>query len=265
MDVCPTGKLGGELKSAFTIFEKNPELFSELIEKKKHVLQPDRASIQCVYGLIKALLPWPSDRIKDEAIIGAVELSNRYISNRFLPDKAIDLMDEAASKLRMEINSKPEELDSLDRKIRQIEIELVAIKREKDQKKIKKLHLELSELKEKRKTLFARWSQEKGVVDSIQQKKIEIENLKTKADRAEREGDYGTVAEIRYGKLQDSEEKIQKLQEILASNQSENSLIKEEVTYDDIAEVVAKWTGVPVSKMLQSDKEKLLKLEKLVL
>ena len=203
-------------------------------------------------------------RIKDEAIIGAVALSNRYITNRFLPDKAIDLMDEAASKLRMEINSKPEELDTLDRKICQIEIELVAIKREKDQEKIKKLNLELSELKEERITLFARWSQEKEVVDHIQQTKIEIENLKAQADRAEREGDYGTVAEIRYGKLQESEDKIQKLQETLAKNQSEDSLIKEEVTYDDIAEVVAKWTGVPVSKMLRSDKEKLLKLEEVL-
>ena len=173
-------------------------------------------------------------------------------------------MDEAASKLRMEINSKPEELDTLDRKIRQIEIALVAIKREKDHDKIKKLNLELSELKEERKTLFARWSKEKEIVDSIQQTKIEIENLKAQADRAEREGDYGTVAEIRYGKLQAIENKIQKLQETLAKNQSEHSLIKEEVTYDDIAEVVAKWTGVPVSKMLQSDKEKLLHLEDLL-
>ena len=203
-------------------------------------------------------------RIKDEAIIGAVSLSDRYITHRFLPDKAIDLMDEAASKLRMEINSKPEELDTLDRKIRQIEIELVAIKREKDQEKIKKLNLELSELKEARKSLFARWSQEKEVVDSIQQTKIEIENLKAQADRAEREGDYGTVAEIRYGKLQASEANIQRLQETLAKNQSDESLIKEEVTYDDIAEVVAKWTGVPVSKMLQSDREKLLKLEEVL-
>ena len=173
-------------------------------------------------------------------------------------------MDEAAAKLRMEINSKPEELDTLDRKIRQIEIELVAIKREKDQDKIKKLNLELSELKEERKTLFSRWSQEKEIVDNIQQTKIEIENLKSQADRAEREGNYGTVAEIRYGKLQESEDKIQNLQETLAKNKSEDSLIKEEITYDDIADVVAKWTGVPVSKMLQSDKEKLLKLENLL-
>lgn len=244
-------------------FEKDKAL--ERRFQKVLVDEPDlESAISILRGIKEKYEAHHKVRIKDEAIIGAVALSNRYITNRFLPDKAIDLMDEAASKLRMEINSKPEELDTLDRKIRQIEIELVAIKREKDQEKIKKLNLELSELKEERKTLFARWSQEKEVVDHIQQTKIEIENLKAQADRAEREGDYGTVAEIRYGKLQESEDKIQKLQETLAKNQSEDSLIKEEVTYDDIAEVVAKWTGVPVSKMLQSDKEKLLKLEELL-
>ena len=244
-------------------FEKDKAL--ERRFQKVMVDEPDiESAISILRGIKEKYEAHHKVRIKDEAIIGAVSLSNRYITNRFLPDKAIDLMDEAASKLRMEINSKPEELDTLDRKIRQIEIELVAIKREKDQEKIKKLNLELSELKEERKTLFARWSQEKEVVDHIQQTKIEIENLKAQADRAEREGDYGTVAEIRYGKLQESEDKIQKLQETLAKNQSEDSLIKEEVTYDDIAEVVAKWTGVPVSKMLQSDKEKLLKLEEVL-
>ena len=244
-------------------FEKDKAL--ERRFQKVMVDEPDiESAISILRGIKEKYEAHHKVRIKDEAIIGAVSLSNRYISNRFLPDKAIDLMDEAASKLRMEINSKPEELDTLDRKIRQIEIELVAIKREKDQEKIKKLNLELSELKEERKTLFARWSQEKEVVDHIQQTKIEIENLKAQADRAEREGDYGTVAEIRYGKLQESEDKIQNLQETLAKNQSEDSLIKEEVTYDDIAEVVAKWTGVPVSKMLQSDKEKLLKLEEVL-
>ena len=244
-------------------FEKDKAL--ERRFQKVMVDEPDiESAISILRGIKEKYEAHHKVRIKDEAIIGAVSLSNRYITNRFLPDKAIDLMDEAASKLRMEINSKPEELDTLDRKIRQIEIELVAIKREKDQEKIKKLNLELSELKEERKTLFARWSQEKEVVDHIQQTKIEIENLKAQADRAEREGDYGTVAEIRYGKLQESEDKIQKLQETLAKNQSEDSLIKEEVTYDDIAEVVAKWTGVPVSKMLQSDIEKLLKLEEVL-
>ena len=244
-------------------FEKDKAL--ERRFQKVMVDEPDiESAISILRGIKEKYEAHHKVRIKDEAIIGAVSLSNRYITNRFLPDKAIDLMDEAASKLRMEINSKPEELDTLDRKIRQIEIELVAIKREKDQEKIKKLNLELSELKEERKTLFAHWSQEKEVVDHIQQTKIEIENLKAQADRAEREGDYGTVAEIRYGKLQESEDKIQNLQETLAKNQSEDSLIKEEVTYDDIAEVVAKWTGVPVSKMLQSDKEKLLKLEEVL-
>ena len=244
-------------------FEKDKAL--ERRFQKVMVDEPDiESAISILRGIKEKYEAHHKVRIKDEAIIGAVSLSNRYITNRFLPDKAIDLMDEAASKLRMEINSKPEELDTLDRKIRQIEIELVAIKREKDQEKIKKLNLELSELKEERKTLFARWSQEKEVVDHIQQTKIEIENLKAQADRAEREGDYGTVAEIRYGKLQESEDKIQNLQETLAKNQSEDSMIKEEVTYDDIAEVVAKWTGVPVSKMLQSDKEKLLKLEEVL-
>ncbi len=241
-------------------FEKDKAL--ERRFQKVGVDEPDvESAVSILRGIKEKYEVHHKVRIKDEAIIGAVELSNRYISNRFLPDKAIDLMDEAASKLRMEINSKPEELDSLDRKIRQIEIELVAIKREKDQEKIKKLNFELSELKEARKTLFSRWSQEKEVVDDLQQTKIEIENLKSQADRAEREGDYGTVAEIRYGKLQESEDKIKGLQKKLAENQSEDSLIKEEVTYDDIAEVVAKWTGVPVSKMLQSDKEKLLQLE----
>ena len=244
-------------------FEKDKAL--ERRFQKVLVDEPDTDSaIAILRGIKEKYEAHHKVRIKDEAIIGAVTLSTRYITNRFLPDKAIDLMDEAASKLRMEINSKPEELDTLDRKIRQIEIALVAIKREKDHDKIKKLNLELSELKEERKTLFARWSQEKEIVDSIQQTKIEIENLKAQADRAEREGDYGTVAEIRYGKLQAIENKIQKLQETLAKNQSEHSLIKEEVTYDDIAEVVAKWTGVPVSKMLQSDKEKLLHLEDLL-
>ena len=241
-------------------FEKDKAL--ERRFQKVGVDEPDvESAVSILRGIKEKYEVHHKVRIKDEAIIGAVELSNRYISNRFLPDKAIDLMDEAASKLRMEINSKPEELDSLDRKIRQIEIELVAIKREKDQEKIQKLNFELSELKEARKTLFSRWSQEKEVVDDLQQTKIELENLKSQADRAERQGDYGTVAEIRYGKLQESEDKIKGLQKKLAENQSEDSLIKEEVTYDDIAEVVAKWTGVPVSKMLQSDKEKLLQLE----
>src|SRR5690606_25496816 len=200
-------------------------------------------------------------RIKDEAIIGAVELSERYITNRFLPDKAIDLMDEAASKLRMEINSKPEELDVLDRKIMQLEIEIEAIKREKDETKLKILRGELANLKEERNEINAKWKSEKEVVDNIQNTKSDIENYKLEAERAEREGDYGKVAEIRYGKIKEAQETLDKLQKELQENQSVSSLIKEEVTYEDIAEVVAKWTGIPVTKMLQSDREKLLKLE----
>ena len=243
-------------------FEKDKAL--ERRFQKVNVDEPDlESAISILRGIKDKYETHHKVRIKDDAIIGAVSLSHRYITNRFLPDKAIDLMDEAASKLRMEINSKPEELDTLDRKIRQIEIELVAIKREKEEIKIKQLTKELSELKEERNTLFAQWSQEKEVVDAVQQTKTEIEDLKLQADRAERNGDYGTVAEIRYGKLQAAEARMQKLQqELIESQAGENALIKEEVTYDDIAEVVAKWTGVPVSKMIQSDKEKLLQLEK---
>ena len=199
-------------------------------------------------------------RIKDEAIIGAVELSERYITNRFLPDKAIDLMDEAASKLRMEINSKPEELDVLDRKIMQLEIEIEAIKREKDESKLKSLRSDLANLKEDRNEINAKWKSEKEVVDTIQNIKQNIENYKLEAERAERDGDYGKVAELRYGKIKEAQEQLETFQKQLQA-QSENSLIKEEVTYDDIAEVVAKWTGIPVTKMIQSEREKLLKLE----
>jgi len=200
-------------------------------------------------------------RIKDEAIIGAVELSQRYITNRFLPDKAIDLIDEAASKLRMEINSKPEELDVLDRKVMQLEIEIEAIKREKDETKLKSLRADLADLKDERNTLHARWKNEKDVVDNIQKLKTDIEDYKLEAERAEREGDYGKVAEYRYGKIKETQEQLGKLQEQLESQKTKNTLIKEEVDYEDIAEVVAKWTGIPVTKMLQSDREKLLKLE----
>ena len=244
-------------------FEKDKAL--ERRFQKVVVNEPDTESaISILRGIKEKYETHHKVRIKDEAIIGAVTLSDRYITNRFLPDKAIDLMDEAAAKLRMEINSKPEELDTLDRKIRQIEIELVAIKREKDQQKIKQLNKELAENKEERQTLFAQWSQEKNVVDAVQQTKLDIENLKSQADRAERDGDYGTVAEIRYGKLQETEAKISELHKELTQIQSGDSLIKEEVEYDDIAEVVAKWTGIPVSKMLQSDKEKLLHLERIL-
>ena len=200
-------------------------------------------------------------RIKDEAIIGSVMLSSRYISNRFLPDKAIDLIDEAASKLRIEINSKPEELDSLDRKIRQIEIEVVAIKREKENKKVDQLNKELSNLKEKRNSLFSKWSQEKKLVDEIQQNKEAIESYKLQADRAERDGDFAVVAELRYGKIKIVQEKLEDLHQELLLFQKKDSMIKEEVNYDDIAEVVARWTGIPVTKMLKSDKIRFLNLE----
>ena len=242
-------------------FEKDKAL--ERRFQKVLVDEPDTESaISILRGIKDKYEGHHKVRIKDDAIIGAVMLSNRYITNRFLPDKSIDLMDEAASKLRMEINSKPEELDTLDRKIRQIEIELVAIEREKEEAKITRLNKELSELKEKRNALFAQWSQEKEKIDAVQQTKLEIETLKAQADRAERDGDYATVAEIRYSKLQEAEAQITKLQEDVINSKNGKALIKEDVTYDDIAEVVAKWTGIPVSKMLQTDKNKLLQLEK---
>ena len=242
-------------------FEKDKAL--ERRFQKVLVDEPDTESaISILRGIKDKYEGHHKVRIKDDAIIGAVMLSNRYITNRFLPDKAIDLMDEAASKLRMEINSKPEELDTLDRKIRQIEIELVAIEREKEKAKITRLNKELNELKEKRNALFAQWSQEKEKIDAIQQTKLEIETLKAQADRAERDGDYATVAEIRYSKLQEAEAQITKLQEDVVNSMNGKALIKEDVTYDDIVEVVAKWTGIPVSKMLQTDKNKLLQLEK---
>ena len=242
-------------------FEKDKAL--ERRFQKVLVDEPDTESaISILRGIKDKYEGHHKVRIKDDAIIGAVMLSNRYITNRFLPDKAIDLMDEAASKLRMEINSKPEELDTLDRKIRQIEIELVAIEREKEEAKITRLNKELSELKEKRNALFSQWSQEKEKIDAVQQTKLEIETLKAQADRAERDGDYATVAEIRYSKLQEAEAQITKLQEDVINSKNGKALIKEDVTYDDIAEVVAKWTGISVSKMLQTDKNKLLQLEK---
>ena len=199
-------------------------------------------------------------RIKDEAIIAAVELSSRYITDRFLPDKAIDLIDESAAKLRLEMNSMPEELDTLERQIRQLEIEREAIKRENDEVKLKELNTEIANLSVERDTLKAKWKQEKELVDKIQNAKAEIENLKQLAERAEREGDYGKVAEIRYGKIKEQEQLITDLTgEIQESG--EKRLLKEEVDAEDIAESIAKATGIPVTKMMQSDKEKLLHLE----
>ena len=242
-------------------FEKDKAL--ERRFQKVMVNEPEiDSAISILRGIKERYESHHKVQIKDEAIIASVMLSDRYISNRFLPDKAIDLIDEAASKLRIEMNSKPEELDDLDRRIRQIEIEIVAIKREKDNLKLEKLNNELANLKENRNKIYTKWSQEKELLDNIQQHKLEIENYKQKSDRAEREGDYGLVAEIRYGKIKEVQEKIKKLDEKLAKFQNSDSLIKEVVTYDDIAEVVSKWTGVPLNKMLQSDKEKLLNLEK---
>jgi ATP-dependent Clp protease ATP-binding subunit ClpB len=241
-------------------FEKDKAL--ERRFQKVMVNEPDTESaISILRGIKEKYETHHKVRIKDEAIIAAVELSERYITNRFLPDKAIDLMDEAAAKLRMEINSKPEELDVLDRKVMQLEIEIEAIKREKDEVKLKYLRADLANIKEERNEINAKWKSEKAVVDNIQSTKSNIEDYKLEAERAEREGDYGKVAEIRYGKIKEAQEELEKYQNELKENQSESSLIKEEVTYEDIAEVVAKWTGIPVTKMLQSDREKLLKLE----
>jgi ATP-dependent Clp protease ATP-binding subunit ClpB len=200
-------------------------------------------------------------RIKDEAVIAAVELSQRYISDRFLPDKAIDLMDESAAKLRLEIDSVPEELDEIERKIMQLEIEREAIKREKDEKKLKVLTEEIANLSEERNQLRAKWQEEKAVVDGIQNKKKEIEAFRLEAEQAERAGDFGKVAEIRYGKIKGTEEELEKLKTELHEKQANSSLVKEEVTSEDIAEVVSKWTGIPVQSMLQSEREKLLNLE----
>jgi ATP-dependent Clp protease ATP-binding subunit ClpB len=241
-------------------FEKDKAL--ERRFQKIMVEEPDTESaISILRGIKEKYETHHKVQIKDEAIIAAVELSQRYITNRFLPDKAIDLMDEAASKLRMEINSKPEELDVLDRKIMQLEIEIEAIKREKDESKLKILGMDLANLKEDRNKIYAKWKSEKDVVDNIQAIKTEIEDFKYEAERAERDGDYGKVAEIRYGKIKEAQERLDVLQKQLIENQSGTSLIKEEVTREDIAEVVAKWTGIPVMKMLQGEREKLLKLE----
>ena len=240
-------------------FEKDKAL--ERRFQKVIVDEPDTESaISILRGIKEKYETHHKVQIKDGAIIAAVELSQRYISDRFLPDKAIDLMDEAAAKIRMEINSKPEELDVLDRKIMQLEIEIEAIKREGDEKKIKTLRKELADLQEDRDAIYAKWKSEKDVVDDVQKAKENIEKYKLEAERAEREGNYGLVAELRYGKIQKEEEVLEKLQLKLSENQ-ETALIKEEVTSEDIAEVIAKWTGIPVQKMLQSDREKLLHLE----
>ena len=241
-------------------FEKDKAL--ERRFQKVMVNEPDTESaISILRGIKEKYETHHKVRIKDEAIIASVALSQRYITNRFLPDKAIDLMDEAAAKIRMEINSKPEELDVLDRKIMQLEIEIEAIKREKDEAKLKVLRTDLANIKEERNSFHAKWKSEKEIVDGIQNIKTEIEAFKQEADIAERDGDFGKVAELRYGKIKEANEKLVDLETNLAANENETSLIKEEVTTEDIAEVVAKWTGIPITKMLQSDREKLLKLE----
>lgn len=200
-------------------------------------------------------------RIKDDAIISSVQLSTRYITDRFLPDKAIDLMDEAAARLRLQIDSVPESLDEVSRRIKQLEIEREAIKRENDKSKLELLNKEIADLKEEETKQKAQWQSEKEQINKIQQNKIDIENLKFEADKAEREGDYGKVAEIRYGKIKQKEEEIREVQAKLKTMQGAAAMIKEEVDSDDIADVVSRWTGIPVSKMMQSEKDKLLRLE----
>ncbi len=226
------------------------------------VNEPDEVdAISILRGLKERYENHHKVRITDDACIAAVKLSERYISDRFLPDKAIDLMDEAAAKLRMERDSVPEELDEITRHLKQLEIEREAIKRENDTDKIQQLDKEIAELKEQEHQFRAKWEAEKGLVNKIQQDKQEIETLKFEADKAEREGDYGKVAEIRYGKLKELQDDIKKIQEQLKSTQGGEAMVREEVTADDIAEVVSRWTGIPVTRMMQSEREKLLHLE----
>ena len=235
------------------------------MERRFQIVQVDEpdnlSTISILRGLKERYENHHHVRIKDDAIIAAVELSSRYITDRFLPDKAIDLMDEAAAKLRMEVDSVPEELDEISRKIKQLEIEREAIKRENDKPKLEIIGKELAELKELEKSFKAKWQSEKTLMDKIQQNKVEIENLKFEAEKAEREGDYGKVAEIRYGKLQALDKEIEDTQKKLRDMQGDKAMIKEEVDAEDIADVVSRWTGIPVSKMLQSEKDKLLHLE----
>ena len=258
----------GELRSiGATTLDEYQKYFEKdkALERRFQTVMVDEpdvlSSISILRGLKERYENHHKVRIQDNAIIAAVELSNRYITERFLPDKAIDLMDEAAAKLRMERDSVPEELDELSRRLKQLEIEREAIKREKDEPKLAQLNKEIAELKEQETALKAKWESEKGLVNKIQANKQQIEQLKFEAERAEREGDYGKVAEIRYGRLQALEAEIVSIQQELKQMQSGNALIKEEVTADDIADVVSRWTGIPVSKMLQSEREKLLHLE----
>ena len=258
----------GELRSiGATTLDEYQKYFEKdkALERRFQIVmvnEPDTLStISILRGLKERYENHHHVRIKDDAIIAAVELSNRYITDRFLPDKAIDLMDEAAAKLRMEVDSVPEELDEISRKIKQLEIEREAIKRENDTAKLEQIGKELAELKEQESSYKAKWQNEKTLMNKIQQAKVEIEQLKFEAERAEREGDYGKVAEIRYGKLQALNKEIEETQQKLHQMQGDKAMIKEEVDAEDIADVVSRWTGIPVSKMLQSEKDKLLHLE----
>ncbi len=258
----------GELRAigatTLTEYQKYIEKDKALERRFQTVLvdEPDTlATISILRGLKERYETYHLVRIKDEAIIAAVELSQRYISDRFLPDKAIDLIDEAASKLRMEINSLPEPLDEAERKIRQLEIEREAIKRENDPSKLKDLNSEIANLSDYRNKLKARWQSEKEIVDEIQQLKKNIENYKFQAEQAEREGDYGLVAELRYGKIKATELSLEECKKKLSEIQGDTPMINEEVGTEEIAEIVARWTGIPVKRMLQSEKEKLLSLE----
>ncbi len=241
-------------------FEKDKAL-----ERRFQIVMVDEPSevdaVSILRGLKEKYENHHKVRIKDDAIIAAVQLSSRYISDRFLPDKAIDLMDEAAARLRMQMDSVPESLDEVSRRIKQLEIEREAIKREDDQQKLTQLNKEIADLKEEETKQKAQWESEKEQINKIQQNKIDIENLKFEAEKAEREGDYGKVAEIRYGKIKQKEEEIKTVQEKLHNMQGGAAMIKEEVDSDDIADIVSRWTGIPVSKMLQSEREKLLHLE----
>ena len=258
----------GELRSiGATTLEEYQKYFEKdkALERRFQTVMVDEPSPEDAISILRGLKERYENhhkvRIQDDALIAAVQLSHRYISDRFLPDKAIDLMDEAAAKLRMERDSQPEELDETARRLRQLEIEREAIKREGDQPKLEQLNKDIADLEEKEKQLRAKWEGEKEVLARIQQDRQEQERLKFEAERAEREGDYGRVAEIRYGKLRQLEDDIARQQERLRSRQGAEAMVKEEVTPDDIADVVARWTGIPVTRMLQSEREKLLHLE----
>lgn len=258
----------GELRSiGATTLDEYQKYFEKdkALERRFQVVmveEPDELdTISILRGLKEKYENHHKVRIKDDAIIAAVQLSTRYITDRFLPDKAIDLMDEAAARLRLQVDSVPESLDEVSRRIKQLEIEREAIKRENDKTKLEQLNKEIANLKEEEKKQKAQWESEKEQINKIQQNKIDIENLKFEADKAEREGDYGKVAEIRYGKLQAKEEEIKEIQAKLHTMQGAAAMIKEEVDSEDIADVVSRWTGIPVNKMMQSERDKLLRLE----